>query len=123
MFELADIRTMRVEIPVTERLLQSLRVGEPVALHVRAWPFRRIRAKITAIASATERLPATSRSADEPLRPGEVPERFIAVAVVENGEGELASGMAADAKLIGSRSAYLVQWWKIVYHWARRVIW
>lgn len=123
LFELADTRTMRVEIPVTERLLQTLRVGEPVALHVRGLPFRQFRVKISEIAPAAERLPATLHAAVESLRPGEVPERFIAVAFVDNGDGALASGMAADAKLIGVRSPYAVQWWKIFYHWTRRIFW
>jgi multidrug efflux pump subunit AcrA (membrane-fusion protein) len=123
LFELGDTRTMRVEIPVTERLLQSIRVGEPVSLHVRALPFRRFRVKITEIAPAAEKLPATSSALEAPLRPGEIPERFIAVALVENGDGELASGMEAEAKLIGARSPFAVQWWNVIYHWARRVIW
>ena len=83
-------------------------------------PFR---TKISAIASAAETLPPTSRPNVESVRPGERPERFIAVAFLDNSDGALVSGMNADARLLGERRAYAVQWWNILYHWTRRIFW
>ncbi len=123
LFEIGDLRTMRIELPVTERLLQSIRIGEPVAIHVRGLPFRTFRAKISAIAPAAETLPPTSRPNQENLLPGERPERFIAVALLDNSDGALVSGMAAEAKLLGKRVPYAIQWWNIFYHWTRRIFW
>ena len=123
LFTIGDIRTMRVEIPVTERLLQSIRVGEPLTIHVHGIPFRTFRATISAIAPAAETLPPTSRANAEPVRPGERPERFIAVALLDNGDGALVSGMTAEARLLGERKAYALQWWNIFYHWTRRIFW
>jgi putative peptide zinc metalloprotease protein len=123
LFTVADTRILRVEIPVTERLLQSIRVGEPIAIHVRARPFRRYQTRISAIASAAETLPPTSHTADELIRPAERPERFVAVALLENSDGALSPGMTADAKLLGKRVPYIIQWWKIFYHWTLRIFW
>ncbi len=123
LFTIGDVRTLRIEIPVTERLLRSLRVGEPVLVHIPAFPFRRFRAKVSSISAAAETMPATSHAPDEPLRIAELPERFVAVAYLDNGNGALASGMTAQVKLIGPRRAYLVQWWNIFYHWTRRIFW
>ena len=123
LFAIGDMRTMRVEIPVTERLLQSIRVGEPLAIHVQGFSFRTFRTKISAIASAAETLPPTSRANVESAPPGERPERFIAIAFVDNSDGALVSGMNADARLLGERRAYAVQWWNVFYHWTRRIFW
>ena len=123
LFSVGDLRTLRVEIPVTERLLQSLRVGEPVLVHVPALPFRKFPSTIAAIASAAETLPATSHAPDEPLKLSERPERFVAVAFLENADGKLAPGMTAEVKLIGARRSYAVQWWNVFYHWTRRIFW
>jgi putative peptide zinc metalloprotease protein len=123
LFTVADTRRLRVEIPVTERLLQSIRVGEPIAIHVRALPFRRFRTTISAISAAAESIPVPVGDAVRSLRPSERPERFVAVALLENGDGALSPGMTADAKLLGRRVPLAVQWWKIFYHWARRIFW
>ena len=123
LFTVADTRVMRVEIPVTERLLQSIRVGEPVAIHVRALPYRRFPTTISAISTAAESLPVASRAQGETLRPSERPERFVAVALLDNSDGALSPGMTAEAKLLGRRVPLAVQWWKIFYHWTRRIIW
>jgi multidrug efflux pump subunit AcrA (membrane-fusion protein) len=123
LFTVGEMNDLRVEIPVTERLIQSLRVGEPLVIHVPAYPFRKFRAKIAAISSAAETLPETSRAPDEPLKLAERPERFVAVAFLDNRDGALASGMTAEVKLIGPRRPYVVQWWNIFYHWTRRIFW
>jgi putative peptide zinc metalloprotease protein len=123
LFTLADTRSIRVEIPVTERLIQSMQVGEAVSIHVRALPFRSYRAKISAIAPAAETIRPTSRTADELLRPSERPERFVAVAFLQNDDGSLSPGMTADAKLLGKRVPYAIQWWRIFYYWTRRIFW
>lgn len=123
LFVLGDTRTMRVEMPVTERLIQSMGVGEPVSIRVRALPFRSYRTTISAIAPAAEAIPSTSQVPEGPIHPGERPERFVAVAFLDNGDGALMAGMTADAKLLGKRVPYAVQWWKIFYHWIRRIIW
>ena len=123
LFTLGDTRTMRVEIPVTERLIQSIRVGEPVSLQFAALPFRTYRTTISAIAPAAEALPPTSRATEASVRPADRPERFVAVAFLDNRDGALASGMAASAKLVGRRVPYVVQWWQILYHWGRRIFW
>jgi multidrug efflux pump subunit AcrA (membrane-fusion protein) len=123
LFAIGDMRTMRVEIPVTERLLQSIRVGEPLTMSVHGFPFRTFRTKISAIAPAAETLPPTSRANEVSLRPGERPERFIAVAFLDNSDGALVSGMNADVRLLGERKAFAVQWWNIFYHWTRRIFW
>ncbi|MGH9443146.1 MAG: efflux RND transporter periplasmic adaptor subunit [Thermoanaerobaculia bacterium] len=118
-----DLRRLRVEIPVTERLIQSLRVGEPVIVHVPAYPFRKFHAQITEIAPAAQTMPATSRAVGEPLDLNGLPEKFVAVALLDNAGGELEADMTAQVKLIGPRRAYAVQWWNIFYHWTRRIFW
>ncbi len=123
LFDLGDTKSMRVEIPVTERLIESIRVGEPVSIRVSAQPFRTYRATISAVSTAAETLPATSRDATESLFPSDVPEKFVAVAFVDNADGSLSPGMTADAKLLGRRVSYAAQWWRVLYHWVRRIVW
>jgi len=123
LFTVGDLRTMRVEIPVTERLLESIRVGEPVSLRVHGLPFRTFRTRVSAIAPAAETTPLGVASRPDALRPGERPERFVAVAFVDNADGTLHADMAADVKLLGRRTPFLVQWWKVFYYWTRRIFW
>jgi multidrug resistance efflux pump len=123
LFTLADTRTMRAEIPVTERLIQSMRVGEPVSMRVQGEPFHTYRSRIAAIAPAAQTLPAIANATNQSLLPGEIPERFVAVVEVDNSDGSLKPGMTAEAKLLGRRIPYAVQWWRVFYHWLRRIIW
>ena len=123
LFTVGDMGSMRIDIPVTERLLQSIRVGEPVSIRVQGLPFRTFRTTISAIAPAAETIPVGAASRPETLRPGERPERFVAVAYLDNRDGRLHDDMDADARLLGKRTPYLVQWWKVFYYWTRRIIW
>jgi HlyD family secretion protein len=119
---IGDTSSIRVEIPVTERLLDSMRQGEPVSLSVVAQPFRTYRANLSKISSAAESF-SDSASADAAIRPGEKPGRFMAIVRIDNSDGSLAPGMAGTAKLQGRRTPYAVQWWRIFYNWVRRIIW
>jgi HlyD family secretion protein len=123
LFTLGDTRRMRVEMPVTERLIQSMRVGEPVSIRVPSFPYRKYRTTISAIAPAAEAIPATLHASEVRRGPGETPERFVAVAFLDNADNALRSGMTADAKLQGRRVPYAVQWWRVFYHWTRRIFW
>ncbi|HET7453188.1 MAG TPA: efflux RND transporter periplasmic adaptor subunit [Thermoanaerobaculia bacterium] len=123
LFTVGDMGSMRVDIPVTERLLQSIRVGEPVSIRVQGLPFRTFRTTISTIAPAAETISAGAPSRPEALRPGERPERFVAVAYLDNRDGRLHADMDADARLLGKRTPYLVQWWKVFYYWTRRILW
>ena len=119
---IGETSSMRIEIPVTERLLDSMRQGEPVSLRVAAQPFRTYRAKLSKISSAAQSFSETG-AADAAIRPGEKPGRFLAIVRVDNPDGSLAPGMAGIAKLQGRRLPYAVQWWRVFYNWVRRIVW
>lgn len=121
--EIGDCRRLKAEIPVSERLLAYLQRGSRVSLQLPARPARIFHGSIVQIASAAETLPRTADGSRETIRPGERPERFIAVVEFDNADGSSLPGMAGEAKIALGRKSYLWRSWRVLRHWLQTVIW
>jgi putative peptide zinc metalloprotease protein len=120
---IGDCTRLKSEIPVTERLLSYLHPGSPVSLQLRARPAHILHGSIVQIGSAAHELPRTSDGSREALRPGEQPERFVAVVEFDNADGKALPGMVGRAKIWLGRKSYLWRSWRVVSHWLQTVIW
>jgi len=121
--EIGDCRRMKVEIPVSERLLSYLRRGSAVSLQLRARPAHILHGSIVQIGSAAETMPRTADGSRETIRPSERPERFIAVVEFDNADGKSLAGMTGRAKIALGRKSYLWRSWRVFRHWLQTVIW
>ena len=120
--QVGDCRQLVAELPVSERLLDDLRVGAPVRALLRQRPMRPIRGTIESISPATLDQSPTASGAD-PAAPSEKPDRFVAVAVFENPMGELKPGAAIRAKIYGKRASYASRAWRVLRRWGQTLVW
>lgn len=120
--EVGDCRQLVAELPVSERLLEDLSVGAPVRGLLRQRSMRPIRGTIERISPATLDQPATASGAD-PAAPSQMPDRFVALAVFANPEGDLKPGAAIRAKIYGKRASYASRAWRVLRRWGQTVIW
>ncbi|HEY6930662.1 MAG TPA: HlyD family efflux transporter periplasmic adaptor subunit [Thermoanaerobaculia bacterium] len=120
---IGDCRSLKAEIPVSERLLSYLQRGSPVSLQLRARPAHILHGTIVQIGSAAETLPRTADGTMETIRPAETPERFIAVVEFDNADGANRPGMGGKAKIRLGRRSYLWRTWRVLSHWAQTVVW
>lgn len=118
-----DTSRLKAEIPVSERLLTYLHPGSRVWLQLKARPARILRGEIVQIGAAAHELPRTSNGTGETLRPGERPERFLAVVAFDNADGSNLPGMTGRAKIFLGRRSFLWRTWRILRHWLQTVIW
>jgi putative peptide zinc metalloprotease protein len=120
---IGDCGRLKAEIPISERLLSYLHPGSPVSLQLKAQPVHILHGSIAQIESAAHELPRTSNGSLEILRPGERPERFVAVVEFDNVDGKNLPGMAGRAKISLGRRSYLWRSWRVLHHWLQTVIW
>jgi putative peptide zinc metalloprotease protein len=118
-----DCRKMVAEIAVSERLLDYLKVGSPVAALIRTRPLKPWEGSVATISPATLEQPATEAGQSGADIPPTQPDRFVVRAVFDNTDGSLFPGSGAKIKITSRREAYLVRAWSLVWHWLRSVIW
>jgi multidrug efflux pump subunit AcrA (membrane-fusion protein) len=121
--EVGDCRRLVADLPVSERLLDELSVGEPVHALSRGRPFGQIRGTIERISSATSSPPSTSSGLADPPAPTVETERFVARAVFDNSDGQLRPGDLVRAKIVGRRASFFERGWRVVSRWFRAIVW
>jgi putative peptide zinc metalloprotease protein len=121
--DVGDCRKLVAEVPVSERLLEYLRVGSPVAAMIRTRPTRTWKGSVVTISPATLLQPVTSVGQDGPDVPASTPDRFVVRAVFDNSDGSLYPGAEARLKIRSHREAYLVRAWNVIWRWLRSVVW
>ena len=121
---IGDCERLKAEIPVSERLLSYLHPGSVVSLQLKARPTHLLHGSIVRVGSAAHDLPRTADGTREAaLRPGDRPERFIAIVEFDNADGKSVPGMAGHAKISLGRKSYLWRSWRVLRHWLQTVIW
>jgi putative peptide zinc metalloprotease protein len=121
--DVGDCRRLVAEVPVSERLLEYLRVGSPVAALIRTRPTRGWKGSVVDISPATLQQPVTSVGEDGPDLPPEKPDQFVVRAVFDNADGSLFPGAQARLKIASRREAYFVRAWNVIWRWLRSVVW
>ena len=121
--DVGDTRRLVAEVPVSERLLEYLRVGSPVVALIRTRPTRPWKGLVASISPATLQQPVTSIGEDGANVPPAMPDKFVVRAVFENTDGSLLPGADARLKIRSRREAYLVRGWNLVWRWLRSVVW
>lgn len=122
MARVGSCQKVAADVPVSERLLEYLTVGAPVAARSRTNLSKTYFGSITTISPATLDQPATA-TGKETTAPGITPDRFVARAVFDNTDGALLPGAAVRVKIKAARESYGSRAWKVLWHWLRSVIW
>jgi putative peptide zinc metalloprotease protein len=121
--EVGDCSRLVADLPVTERRLDEIVVGSPVAALSAARPLSPLRGKVVAIAPAAEGGRSAPSSLDDPPAPGLIPERFVVRVEFENPDGTVAPGTLVRAKIYGRRSSLAGRTGRILWRWIRTVVW
>jgi putative peptide zinc metalloprotease protein len=120
--EVGDIRRMRAELGVSERLLDDLQKGATVSALLPG-RFGMLHGTIMSISPATLAQPQTATAERDPAAPTLRPDQFVAVAVFENPGGQLLPGMEAKAKIYGRRASALSRVVRLLKRWSQSVFW
>jgi len=120
--EVGDCRKMVAEVAVSERLLEYLTVGAPVAALVRTRPMS-WKGSIASISPATLEQPATAAAGIDRAVASIRPDRFVVRAVFDNPDGRLLPGAAAKVKIQSRRVAVLGRAFNLIWRWLRSVVW
>ena len=120
--QIGDCRKMVAEVPVSERLLEYLKVGAPVSARVTTRSSKTYSGSIAAISPATLEQPATAAGKDRAV-PSTQPERFIAMVVLDNADGDLLPRAEVRVKIRSFRESYASRAWNVFWRWLRSVLW
>ncbi len=120
--EVGDTRQMKAELAVSERLLDDLQKGAAVSALVRG-RLGALHGTVVSISPATLAQPGTATAQRDPEAPTLRPDQFVAVAVFENANGQLLSGMEANAKIYGRRASVLSRAARLLTRWGQSVFW
>jgi len=120
---IGDCRKMKAEIPVSERLLEYLKAGSPAVAQIQTRPMKNWPGSIATISPATLDQPGTAEAGKEPPAPSSDPDRFVALALFDNSEGDLISGAAAKIKIRSARESYGSRAWSVVWRRLRTIVW
>ncbi|MEO8056508.1 MAG: HlyD family efflux transporter periplasmic adaptor subunit, partial [Acidobacteriota bacterium] len=123
LLEVGDCRELVVALPVSERLHDDLRVGAEVTAYVRQRPLEAIHGAVRHIAPAAAGQPGTAAPGVEPSLPGEMPDRFVALAFFPNPGETLRPGSFVRAKIAGPRRSWAARGFRILGRWMRTVFW
>lgn len=121
--DVGDCRRLVAEVPVSERLLEYLRVGSPVSALIRTRSGRSSTGQVATISPATLQQQPTSMGDDGANVPPAKPDQFVVRAVFDNSDGSLYPGAEAKLKIRSRREAYLVRAWNVIWRWLRSVVW
>lgn len=121
--EVGDCRRMVAELPVSERLLDSLEKGAAVRALSRQRPLVPIHGTVARISPATMEQPATVGGLSEPAAPLDRPGRFVALTVFDNPDGLLRPGSVIRAKIYSRRASYAARAWRVVSRWLQTIVW
>lgn len=121
--EVGDCQRMVAELPVPERLLGDLSVGDLVSALIRTQPLSRLRGVIRRIAPATLEQPKTVKASTDPVAPSPRPDKFIAFAVFDNPDGSLLPGTVVRAKIYTKRASYASRVWRVLRRWLQTLVW
>ena len=121
--EIGDCRQLKAEIPITERLLAYLKPGSPVSVQLRARPDRILHGSIASVSSAAISSQHGTEIGREAMLPSDRPERFVAVARLENPEGSYLPGMSGHAKVYVKRASYLWRGGRVLRDWLQTIFW
>ena len=116
-----DTTSLLARLPVPERLLSHVAPGQRALIQLVARPLQLASATIRSISPAGTSEHA--RTAEATTGPAERPERFIALAVVDNRDGSLLPGMVGKAKIYSRRSSIAARGWRIARDWVRATVW
>lgn len=116
-----DTTSLLARLPVPERLLSHVAPGQRALIQLVARPLQLASATIRSISPAGTSEQA--RTAEDLAGPAERPERFIALAVVDNRDGSLLPGMVGKAKIYSRRSSIAARGWRIARDWVRATVW
>jgi putative peptide zinc metalloprotease protein len=120
---IGDCRRMAAELAVSERLLEYLSPGSVVTAKVETRPLKSYPGTVAAISPATQAQPATAAAGRDPVLPSALPDRFVALAVFDNGDGSLLPGAAAKVKIHARRASYFSRAFSVVWRWLRAILW
>jgi putative peptide zinc metalloprotease protein len=120
--EVGDVRHLAADLPITERLVGDFAVGSSVRAYAPERPLTVVVGRVVRISSATLDQPRTTTFAG-PSAPPERPERFVAVAVFDNADGNLKPGGLVRTKIYGRRASYASRVWRVLRHWIQRIAW
>ncbi len=118
-----DCRKLVAELPVSERLLEYLKVGASVTALIRTGGWKARAGSVAAISPATLEQPATTTAGWEPAAPTARPDRFVALAVFDNNDGALLPGAAAKVKIRSARESYGSRAWSVLWRRLRTIFW
>jgi len=118
-----DTQKMKAEFPVSERLLEYLKTGSPAVAQIQTMPLKNWPGSVASISPATIAQPATARDGKEPPMPSSDPDRFVALAVFDNPDGQLVAGASARVKIHAARESYGSRGWNVVWRRLRTIVW
>ncbi len=121
--EVGDCSRLVAELPISERRLRDVRIGDAVLLQLRARPLELVRGRVVSIAPAATPARPTAAGAAPPLRPPEMPDRVVVRAVFDNDGGALLPGMAGTARIEGARTSLLGLGARTLWRWLQGVAW
>jgi multidrug efflux pump subunit AcrA (membrane-fusion protein) len=120
--EIGDVRRLKADLPVSERLLDDLQKGAAVSALVRG-RLATLHGTVVSISPATLAQPRTATADKDPEAPTIRPDQFVAVAVFENPDGQLLVGMEATAKIYGRRASLVSRTARLLKRWLQSVFW
>lgn len=123
LLEVGDCRELVAALPVSERLHDDLETGASVTAYVRQRPLEAIHGTVRRIAPAAAGQPRTAAQGVEPPLPGEMPDRFVALAFFPNPGETLRPGSPVRAKIAGPRRSYAARGFRVLGRWLRTVFW
>ena len=121
--EVGDCRELVAALPVSERLLDEFEVGAPVKAYALQRPLGPIHGTIKRISPASAGQPRTASEGADPALPGDMPERFVALAFFENPTETLLPGSPVRAKITGRRHSFGARGWRVLRRWLSTVFW
>src|SRR6266496_4196465 len=118
-----DCRKMVAEVPISERLLDYLKIGAPVTAQIQTRPMQNYTGAVASTSPATMEQPPTATAGRDPVSPSATPDRFVALAVFENSDGALLPGAATRVKIRSAREGFASRAWSLFWRWLRSIIW
>ncbi len=112
--EVADLRRVKVEIPIREYYVHDVKPGQKVELKLEAYPMTTFEGQVQEITSAiTERVEALEGTFTN----------FRVTVVIDNTKNQLSPGMEGDAKILAEKRSIGGRVGRELWRWIRSKIW